>query len=86
MDSKEYRTQLATVCHAFKFEPLTMLQVAYGTGIERAGICWYVRILRKAKKIALVKIDYCPITKHKAGFYTTDTNQFPVDNQTNLFE
>ena len=86
MDSKEYRTQLLVVYKLLQKHTLTMLQVAERTGILRANICRYVRTLRKAEKIAVVKIDYCPITNHKAGYYTTDPALFPKKSQTELFD
>ncbi len=81
MDSKTYRTQLETVYKALKDIPKTMLQVAQETGILRANICRYIRILRKLEKVAVAKKGFCPITKHWAGFYTTDKAKFPKDNQ-----
>lgn len=65
-------TQLIATELFFSDEPKTMLQVAVQSGIERAGICWYVSKLRKADRIHLVKTALCPISRHRAGFYTTD--------------
>lgn len=84
--SKDKRIiQLAATYQAFKKSPITMLQAARKTKLERASICWYVRDLKQANKIALVKKDHCPITKHIAGFYTTDPSQFPLNLQPQLF-
>jgi len=63
-----------------------MLQVAQITGIERANICRHVANLREQSKIAVAKDGYCPITRHRAGFLTTDPAKFPQPSQLNLFE
>ena len=81
MEKATFHKQLKTVYNSFLESPKTMLQVAIETGILRANICRYVRTFRKLDKIAIVRIGYCPITKHKAGFYTTDPALFPSDNQ-----
>jgi len=68
------RTQLHKVFMAFHSEPKTMLMVAIETGIERAGVCRYVATLRKWDRITLAGRKLCPITKHRACYYTTDPN------------
>lgn len=65
-------TQLQRTYHSFKERPKTRMQVSWETGINRANICWYVADLLKAKKIAVIKIDRCPVTKYKAQFLSTD--------------
>ena len=54
-----------------------MLQVAVETGILRGNICRYVEHFRKQLKIVKVREGKCPISKHKAGFYSTDAKYFP---------
>jgi hypothetical protein len=49
----------------------TMLQVSFETGILRANICRFVSKQRKQDRIQLVKVGLCPITKCRAGFYST---------------
>lgn len=85
MDSKTYRTQLEAVYNALKEQPMTMYQVEEKTGVRRENTCRYVGLLRRSNKVAVVKITYCPISNHKAGFYTTDPALFPKKTQTELF-
>ena len=49
-----------------------MLMVSNETGIYRANICRYIAELRRQERIELVKKGICPISKHRAGFYTTN--------------
>lgn len=86
MNLKTYKSQLRAVFQELRNEPQTMLQVSVKTGILRANICRYIRTLRKRKKVAVTKISKCPITKHKAQFFTTNKALFPSMSQTDLFE
>ena len=75
-----------SVCFAeFVKAPQTMKMVSVKTGIDRANICRYVRTMRKAKLIKVLKIDYCPITRYKATYWTTNPQLFPIDLQGKLF-
>jgi hypothetical protein len=73
---KHFKAQMFRVFAAFKRKPSTMLMVAIETGIERANICRYVAEWQKQEKIHLLNQGICPITKYRAGFYTTDTSLF----------
>lgn len=85
MDSKRKKVQTRKTFEAFKEEPKTMKQVSVETGIMRPNICRYTATWKEEKKIALVKEDLCPITKHKAGFYTTDPEKVDkIYNQQSL--
>jgi ribosomal protein S17E len=86
MDSKTYHSQLKKVFQELKKEPQTMLQVSVKSGILRANICRYIRTLRKRKQVAVTKVDKCPLSNHKAQFFTTDKALFPADPQTTMFE
>ena len=86
MTDKTFINQYQRTFKAFQKTPATMLQVAKGTGILRANICRYVAQMRKAEKIAIVKKGKCPISKHKAGFLTTNEKLFPKKSQTDLFD
>ena len=77
----KFRTQLATVDHIFSQSPKTMLQVSIESGILRANICRYVSTLRKYGNIHLVKVGICPISKHRAGFYTTELEIWGAGNE-----
>lgn len=63
--------QLSILVDAFSRTPLTMLQVAKKTGIERASICRRVAELRRQHSIYICGKRTCPISHDKAAFYTT---------------
>ncbi|NOZ35656.1 MAG: hypothetical protein GXO80_10210 [Chlorobi bacterium] len=65
--------------------PKTMLQVSKETGIERANICRYVAEFRKQDNIQVVRKGICSISKHRAGYYTTNKDLFKKNNQLSLF-
>lgn len=65
--------QLSILIDAFSRSPRTMLQVARITGIERASICRRIAELRKEHRIFLCEKRICPISKCRAGYYTTST-------------
>jgi hypothetical protein len=69
---KHFSTQKAKVFAALYGQPKTMLMVSIETGILRANICRYVAELRKQNCIFLIQKTICPISKHRAGFYTTN--------------
>ncbi len=72
MNNKEFYNQMAKTYKAFHSNtPKTMLQVSIETGILRANLCRYVSKFRKSDKITLVRKGICPISKHRAGFYST---------------
>ena len=58
--------------------PKTMLMVSIETGILRANLCRYVAKMRKHNHIEVVRKGICPISKHRAGFYTTNPEMFPA--------
>lgn len=71
-----FKAQGERIFNAFYGRPLTMLQVAKLTDIERANICRRVAELRDENSIYLVRKGLCPITHHRAGFYTTDRSVY----------
>lgn len=71
-----YHKQMQIVFNAFQQRPATMLMISKETGILRANICRYVSKFRKRDKIKLMYKTICPITKHRAGFYTTEISMF----------
>lgn len=73
-----FQAQMKRVFKAFEPEPKTMLQVSFETGILRANICRYVAKWRRQRKIQVARFGLCPITKHRAGFYTTNPDFFPL--------
>lgn len=73
---KQFGTQMKQVSAAFKHKPATMLMVSIETGILRANICRYVAEWQKSNSIHLLKQGLCKISKHRAGYYSTDTNLF----------
>lgn len=73
---KHFEVQMKRVFAAFKRKPSTMLMVSIETGILRANICRYVAEWQKQGSIHLLKQGLCKVSKHRAGYYTTDTNLF----------
>ncbi|MDD4672188.1 MAG: hypothetical protein PHI03_04580 [Bacteroidales bacterium] len=71
---KHFQAQMKRVFAAFYSQPKTMLMVSIETGILRANICRYVAKWHKQNRIAMVRKGICPISKHRAGFYTTNKN------------
>lgn len=79
-----FATQFRRVFLSLYKEPKTMFMVSVETGIERANICRYVATWRKRKCIRIAKKGICPISKHVAGYYTTNPQLFPtIDNKAN---
>jgi hypothetical protein len=77
--------QSRIVFEALKKRPATMLMISNITGVDRANICRYVASFRKSNRIAVVTVKPCAITKHRAGYYTTDENLFPAKTQMQLW-
>ena len=73
---KQFEVQMKRVFAAFKRKPSTMLMVSIETGILRANICRYVAKWQKSNSIHLLKQGLCKVSKHRAGYYTTDTELF----------
>ena len=76
--STHFQAQKQKVFAALYRQPKTMLMVSIETGILRANICRYVAELEKQDRIRLVRKSICPITKHRAGYYTTNPGLFPA--------
>ena len=75
--SKQFKAQKQRVFTALYRQPKTMLMVSFETGILRANICRYVAELTKQNSIIIVRKSICPISKHRAGFYTINPELFP---------
>ena len=73
-----FETQMKRVFEAFKRKPSTMLMVSIETGILRANLCRYVAEWEKENRICIVRKNICPISKHRAGFYTTNPDLFHI--------
>ncbi len=71
-----FEAQMKRVFAAFQRKPSTMLMVSIETGILRANICRYVAKWQKQGSIHLLKQGLCSVSKHRAGYYTTDTKLF----------
>lgn len=71
-------TQKQKVFTALYKQPKTMLMVSVETGILRANICRYVAEWEKTNRISMVRKGICPISKHRAGFYTTNPELCPA--------
>jgi len=70
--TKKYLNQYNRVKAAYSEVPypLTMLQISEMTGIYRANICRYNAEMQKNGNLILVRKGICPISLHRAGFYT----------------
>ena len=81
-------SQYKTVYQSFQERPKTMLEVSIETGILRANICRYVATMEEKGQIQVIRKGYCPFTKFRAGFYSTDETLFkkPDFQQLNLFD
>ena len=75
---KHFQAQMQRVFVAFYKQPKTMLMVSIETDILRANICRYVAKWEKQNCIRIVRKGICPISKHRAGFYTTNPELFPA--------
>lgn len=78
-----FQTQMQRVFTALLRHPKTMLMVSIETGILRANLCRYVAELEKENRICIVRKGICPISKHRAGFYTTNPDLFPIVEPSN---
>jgi hypothetical protein len=72
-----FQPQMNRVFAALYRQPKTMLMVSVETGILRANICRYIAKWEKQNCIRIVRKGICPISKHRAGFYTTNPELFP---------
>ena len=81
--------QLCKVQLAFFLTPKTMMEIDQQTGIRRENICRYVKIMREAGAIWLVKKGTCSVTKENGvGFYSTNpqfAENLPKQLKLNLF-
>ena len=81
--STHFQPQMQRVFAALYRQPKTMLMVSIETGILRANICRYVAKWEKENRICIVRKGICPISKHRAGFYTTNPDLFPIVEPSN---
>lgn len=81
--STHFQAQMKRVFAALYRQPKTMLMVSVETGILRANICRYVAEWEKENRICIVRKGICPISKHRAGFYTTNPDLFPIVEPSN---
>jgi hypothetical protein len=85
-EDNHFKNQFLRAFEAFLRQPQTMKEVSVATGIDRANICRYCRLMRRSGTIAIVKKTYCSITKHLANKYTTNPDSFPLNQQLSLFD
>lgn len=74
---KHFEAQRKIVKRAFYKAPKTMLMVSVETGIMRSNITRFVAEWEKENRISIVRKGICPISKHRAGFYTNNPELFP---------
>ena len=82
---KHFQNQFKITYDSFFSQPLTMKELSVLTGIDRANICRYVRLMRRAGIIKIFSKGFCRITKHLANRYTTNPDLFPFDQQLKIF-
>lgn len=75
---KHFQAQKQRVFEAFYRHSKTMLMVSVETDILRANICRYVAQRERENRIKIVEKGICPVSKHSAGFYTTNPELFPA--------
>ncbi|MFY7733735.1 MAG: hypothetical protein ACOVSR_09655 [Bacteroidia bacterium] len=75
--STHFQAQMKRVFTALYRQPKTMLMVSIETGILRANICRYIAEWEKENRICIVRKGICPISKHRAVFFTTNPELFP---------
>jgi hypothetical protein len=68
----EFEAQKRRLVRFLSLNPSTMLQASCVLGILRANICRYVAQLQREGKIKLTHKGICPISKHRAGYYSTN--------------
>lgn len=81
-----FKNQFIRAFEGFYGHPQTMKELSAATGIDRANLCRYVRTMRIAGTIAVVKRSCCRITKHIANKYSTNPELFPKQIQLSLFD
>lgn len=70
VQDKHFQAQMKRVFKAFSEQPKTMLMVSIETKVLRANICRYVAQWQRENRIEIVRKGFCPISKHRAGFYS----------------
>ncbi len=73
---RRFATQKKRAFAAFFRRPKTMLMVSVETGILRANLCRYIAEWQRQGHIAIITKGICPISKHRAGFYSTNPDMF----------
>jgi len=76
-----FQAQMKRVFASFYQQPKTMLMVSSETGIMRANVCRYISEWKKHNRIRFVRKGICPISKHQAGYYTTNPGSFTVKTE-----
>ena len=79
----KFQAQYKKTFRAFFERPKTMLMVSVETGILRANICRYVAEMERRTRVEKVETGICPVSKHKAGFYTTNPDYFAIVEPSN---
>lgn len=74
--TSKYLGQVEKTYQSFFGTPKTMLMVSTETEIYRSNICRYLSKFRKDNKIFFVCFGICPISKNRAGFYTSNPDIF----------
>ena len=81
----QFKNQFKKTFEGFFKQPQTMKELSVSIDIDRANICRYCRVMRKAGTIAVFKKAYCSITKRLVNKYTTNPDMFPINSQLKMF-
>jgi len=84
MENK-FESQYTVIKKAFYSKPQSRFMASIETRIPIQNVCRYVDMLRDENKIAVSKKDYCKISNHLVEFLTTNPEEFPDNNQLELF-
>ena len=74
-------TELQAVYEYLQNNTATATMAAVALNIYRPSLCRRKRTLQKAGYLIEVKIGYCPITKHRAAFLSTNPALMPINSQ-----
>lgn len=71
------KTQEQRVLNVITKAPATSLMLAVRLGILRSNITRYLYKWERQGKVAVVAIKKCPISKHKAKYYSAKPEDLP---------
>lgn len=76
MDPVKKSRRKRKIWDALQGKPKTMMQLSVETHVMRSSICPIINAWRDQGFVFFTGRDVCPITKHKADFYTANKEIF----------